>query len=84
MTAAELRAMRFAPGSMAPKIEAACRFVEQTGGVAAIGALNDAAKLLTGERGTRITAAGATPESASPPLDDPERSLPSRGSAPGV
>ena len=84
VTAAELRAMRFAPGSMAPKIEAACRFVEQTGGIAAIGALNHAAELLTGERGTRITAATATHGSASPPCSDPERSLPSRGSAPGV
>jgi len=59
ITAAELRTIRFAPGSMAPKIEAACRFVEQTGGVAAIGALNDATRLLTGERGTRITVAGS-------------------------
>jgi carbamate kinase len=84
MTAAELRSMRFAPGSMAPKIEAACRFVEQTGGVAAIGALNDATKLLSGERGTRITAASATYESASLPLDDTEHSLRSRRSAPGV
>jgi len=82
MTAAELRTMRFAPGSMAPKIQAACRFVEQTGGVAAIGALNDATKLLTGERGTRITAARSTYEAASLPLNDPEHSLRSRGSAP--
>jgi carbamate kinase len=55
-TTAELRGLTFAPGSMGPKVEAACRFVEQTGGVAAIGALRDATRLLTGERGTRVTA----------------------------
>jgi carbamate kinase len=54
VTAAELRAMAFAPGSMAPKVEAACRFAEATGGLAGIGALGDAAAILRGERGTRI------------------------------
>ena len=54
-TAVELRAMRFAPGSMAPKIEAACRFVEAGGRFAAIGALEDGLAILRGERGTRIT-----------------------------
>ncbi len=53
-TVASLRSMRFAAGSMAPKVEAACRFVERTGGVAAIGALEDASALLRGERGTLI------------------------------
>lgn len=55
-TSAELRSLNFAPGSMGPKVEAACRFVDQTGGVAAIGALRDATRLLSGERGTRVTA----------------------------
>ena len=41
---------------MGPKVEAACRFVEQTGGLAAIGALADAAAILRGERGTRVRA----------------------------
>jgi carbamate kinase len=59
VTAAELRTLRFAAGSMAPKIEAACRFVEATGGMAAIGALGDAPALLRRESGTRITATGA-------------------------
>lgn len=59
-TVTDLRRMSFEPGSMEPKIEAACRFVEQTGGLAAIGALSDAARLLTGECGTRVTT-GATP-----------------------
>ena len=35
---------RFAAGSMAPKVEAACRFVEAGGRLAAIGALDDAAR----------------------------------------
>jgi carbamate kinase len=46
----------FAPGSMGPKIEAACALVRKTGGLAAIGALEDAAALLHGETGTIITA----------------------------
>jgi carbamate kinase len=50
----ELRPLPFAPGSMGPKVEAACRFVERTGGVAAIGALEDAARILAGEAGTQV------------------------------
>ena len=53
-TVAWLRSVRFAAGSMAPKVEAGCRFVERTGGVAAIGALEDASALLRGESGTLI------------------------------
>ena len=49
-----LSAYAFAQGSMAPKVEAACEFVEQTGGIAGIGRLRDAAKILTGETGTLI------------------------------
>ena len=67
VTAAELRTLRFAAGSMAPKIEAACRFVEATGGMAAIGALGDAPALLRRESGTRITATGAGRPSRSQP-----------------
>jgi carbamate kinase len=54
-TTAELRKLAFAPGSMGPKIEAACEFVEATGGVAGIGRLEDAAAILRGDAGTRIT-----------------------------
>jgi carbamate kinase len=54
-TPAELRAVEFAAGSMAPKVEAACRFVEATGGTAAIGALTDAAAIVRGEAGTVVT-----------------------------
>jgi carbamate kinase len=54
-TPAELRTFRFAPGSMAPKVEAACRFVERTGGLAAIGAMEDAEAILAGTAGTFVT-----------------------------
>jgi carbamate kinase len=54
VASAELRAIDFEPGSMGPKVEAACRFVEATGALAGIGALGDAAAILRGERGTRI------------------------------
>jgi carbamate kinase len=55
-TAAEMRSYGFPDGSMGPKVEAACRFVERTGGFAAIGSLTDAAGLLAGSAGTRIVA----------------------------
>jgi len=53
-TPAELRTLPFASGSMAPKVEAACRFVEAGGRVAAIGALEDAAAIVRGEAGTVV------------------------------
>jgi carbamate kinase len=52
---AALERLSFAPGSMEPKVEAACEFVRETGGVAAIGALEDAASLVNGDAGTIIT-----------------------------
>jgi carbamate kinase len=56
-TPSMLRAMTFPAGSMAPMVEAACRFVEGGGGrFAAIGALEDAAAILRGEKGTRVSA----------------------------
>ncbi len=51
-----MRRLSFAPGSMAPKVEAACEFVEQCGGVAGIGRLGDAEAILRGDAGTTITA----------------------------
>lgn len=59
-TPAELRRERFAEGSMGPKVEAACRFVEATGRPAGIGALADAARIALGEAGTLVTG-GADP-----------------------
>ncbi|HET7567401.1 MAG TPA: carbamate kinase [Gaiellaceae bacterium] len=57
-TPVELRRLGFASGSMGPKVDAACRFVEATGGVAGIGALEDAAAIAAGEAGTLIVPAG--------------------------
>lgn len=54
-TPGELRRLRFAPGSMGPKVEAACRFVEAGGHAAYIGALSDARSMLYGDAGTQIT-----------------------------
>ena len=54
-TPAELREHDFAAGSMGPKVEAACRFVEATGRRAAIGELRDAAAIARGEAGTQIS-----------------------------
>ena len=55
-TPARLRAGEFEPGSMAPKVEAAARFVEQGGRQAAIGSLSAAAALLAGTAGTQVRA----------------------------
>ncbi len=51
----ELRQHEFAAGSMQPKVDAACRFVMQTGGVAGIGRLEDASAILDGRAGTRVS-----------------------------
>lgn len=49
-----LRGRRFPAGSMGPKVEAACRFVERGGHLAAIGALEDVAALVAGTAGTAV------------------------------
>jgi carbamate kinase len=58
---AELRrhqeAGEFAAGSMRPKVEAACRFAERTGGRAVIASLDTAVDALHGEAGTQVTGA---------------------------
>jgi carbamate kinase len=53
-TPADLRTRQFPAGSMGPKIEAACRFAETTGKMAAIGQLADAQALLARQAGTII------------------------------
>ena len=53
-TPKELSNYSFAPGSMQPKVEAACSFVEATGCLAGIGRLEDAAAILSGEKGTIV------------------------------
>ena len=55
----QLRGMALAEGSMGPKVEAACDFVESGLGFAGIGAVEDAAAIAKGEAGTII----ATPVS---------------------
>ncbi|HEU4425397.1 MAG TPA: carbamate kinase [Pilimelia sp.] len=57
-TPAALRREDFPSGSMGPKIEAACRFVEVTGDLAAIGALSDTGLILAGKAGTVVTPGG--------------------------
>ncbi len=51
---AELRQQTFAPGSMRPKVEAACRFIESGGSFAGIGLIEEATAILLGQRGTRV------------------------------
>jgi carbamate kinase len=58
-TPAELSASDFAEGSMGPKVRAACTFVEQTGGIAAIGSITEIDRLLRGETGTTVALAAA-------------------------
>jgi carbamate kinase len=55
-TPAQLRAMTFEPGSMGPKVEAACRFAERTQRPAGIGAVDHAEAILQGETGTIVAA----------------------------
>jgi len=51
----ELSAHQFPPGSMGPKVEAACQFAVTPGRIAGIGRLEDARKILEGKAGTTIT-----------------------------
>jgi carbamate kinase len=50
----ELRQLDLPAGSMGPKVDAACDFVDATGKFAAIGSLEDAERLLSGAVGTVI------------------------------
>jgi carbamate kinase len=53
-----LRAHHFAAGSMGPKGEAVCRFVERTGARPAIGRLDELDDLLAGRTGTQVLSDG--------------------------
>lgn len=53
-TPAALRSHDFAAGSMGPKVEAICRFVEATGGRGAIGSLEQIDELFSGHAGTQV------------------------------
>jgi carbamate kinase len=56
-TPAELKALRFAGGSMGPKVEAAIAFVEETGKRACIGSLEEIAQIVSGTSGTLVESA---------------------------
>jgi carbamate kinase len=53
-TPEELRDLRFASGSMGPKVDAAIAFVEETGGRAAIGSLQEIERIVAGDAGTIV------------------------------
>jgi carbamate kinase len=54
-TPEELKCIPFPAGSMGPKVEAACTFVEETGKLAAIGALADIRAIVAGDAGTKVS-----------------------------
>jgi carbamate kinase len=54
VTAAELRGYAFPAGSMGPKVDAACQFVEKSGGRAAIGSLTQIEQIVEGKAGTQV------------------------------
>ncbi len=58
-TVRELRGDLLPAGSMGPKAEAACRFVEATGKKAIIGRLEDAEAMFLGKAGTSVVPDGA-------------------------
>jgi carbamate kinase len=61
-TPAWLREQDFASGSMGPKVEAVCRFVEATGNRGGIGSLRDLDAIIDGTAGTQVVAAGPPAE----------------------
>jgi carbamate kinase len=61
VTPTELRTFTFDKGSMAPKVEAACRFAERTGRMAGIGAIDQAQAILERNAGTIVTGGQTTP-----------------------
>jgi len=54
VTPADLREVDFAAGSMGPKVDAAARFVETSGGRAVIGSLADITGMVEGNAGTQV------------------------------
>jgi carbamate kinase len=57
-TPGQLRHHTFPAGSMGPKVEAACAFVEKTGKRAAIGALSEIEAIVEGDAGTTVHPGG--------------------------
>lgn len=54
VTPEELAVLDLPPGSMGPKVDAACGFAQSTGNEAVIGSLADIAKIVAGDAGTRV------------------------------
>jgi carbamate kinase len=83
-TTAELRghldAGAFGSGSMGPKVEAACRFVDATGRHAVITSLHRIAGAVDGTVGTVVRPGQSPPEKGEPPCPTPSRSARSRSS----
>jgi carbamate kinase len=71
VTPAELRAGEFAAGSMGPKVEAACRFVERTGKRAAIGGLTQIEQIVEGRAGTQVVPEVAPMATGATGTEDP-------------
>jgi carbamate kinase len=62
-----LRSHQFAAGSMGPKVEAVCCFVERTGARGVIGSLDQIDELLSGRAGTQVLSHGPELERAENP-----------------
>ena len=54
VTVDTLAGLRFADGSMGPKVAAACRFATGTGSTAAIGSLDEIDAVIAGVAGTQV------------------------------
>lgn len=54
VTSDDLARLEFPPGSMGPKVQAACGFATRTGKEAVIGSLTDIVKIVHGHAGTRV------------------------------
>jgi carbamate kinase len=72
-TPADLVNAEFAEGSMGPKVSAACQFVQEGGGFAAIGSIDDAPALLAGTAGTTVVATPADMAGASAGIESQRR-----------
>lgn len=58
-TPRQLEQFDFSPGSIAPKVGAACRFVRETGNTAVIGSLENIKRIVEGNSGTIVKPDGA-------------------------
>jgi len=56
VTPDELRQHHFPAGSMGPKVDAACQFVDKTGRRAAIGSIGAIEEMVKGVAGTQVRA----------------------------